>query len=189
MSTDFGDTSFNGGSANALSLTTNSGKITLKTLNLRGALTAKSEFGEISLEQVKAASYDLQTNSGSVTADGVLGKVKAHSGFGSVTVTNADSVTLDLSTKSGPVRFEGSLGEGPHSIESDFGEINLTIPADSALNVDLKTDFGSIKSDIPITVTLTGEAEKGHQTGTMNDGGDPLTVQTSSGGISIEASR
>lgn len=189
MTTDFGDTYFTGGSANSLSVETNSGKVTVKTLTLRGALTAKSEFGEIDVEQVKAASYDLQTNSGSITAEGVSGQVKAHSGFGSVTITRADSATLDLSTRSGPVTFEGSLGEGPHTLESDFGEINLTIPADSALNVDLRTNFGTINSEIPITVVLSGEQERGHQTGTMNDGGDQLTVETGSGSISIEAGK
>jgi DUF4097 and DUF4098 domain-containing protein YvlB len=188
MATDFGDASFDGGSAGALEITTKSGKVTLKDLNLRGALTARTEFGEIGLEQVKAASYDLETNSGSVTADGVLGKVRAHSGFGSVTVTRGDAVTLDLSTKSGPVSFEGSLGKGPHTVTSDFGEISLTLPADSALDVDLKTNFGSIKSEIPMTVTLTGELENGRQTGTMNNGGEPLTVETGSGSISIQAS-
>jgi len=163
--------------------------LTLDRLTLRGAVTAKSEFGEISLEQVRADSYDLETNSGSVTADGVSGKVKAHSGFGSVTVRNADSVTLDLSTQSGTVDFAGSLGNGPHTVQTDFGEISLTIPADSALNVDLKTDFGSIRSDIPITVILSGDIEKSHQTGTMNEGGDQLTVETQSGSITIQASR
>jgi len=189
MSTDFGDVIANKGSASALSAETQSGKVALTSLTLRGALTAKSEFGEISLEQVKAASYDVQTNSGSITVDGASGKVKAHSGFGSVTVKNAESATIDLSTQSGPVEFDGSLGEGPHSVHSDFGEISLTIPADSALNVDLKTDFGSIKSEIPITVVLSGDIEKSHQTGTMNEGGAQLTVETQSGSISILAGK
>jgi hypothetical protein len=189
MTTDFGDTLFDGGSAGKLMVETNSGKVTLNTLTLQGALAAKSEFGEIGLTQVKAASYDLQTNSGSITVDGASGNVKAHSGFGSVTVRNADTVTLDLSTQSGPVEFEGSLGDGPHTVHSDFGEITLTIPADSALDVDLKTDFGSIESEIPITIVLSGEIEKSHQTGTMNGGGAQLTVETQSGNISIQASK
>lgn len=189
MSTDFGDTLFNSGSASSLTIETNSGKVTLDALTLRGALTAKSEFGEIGLEQVKATSYDLQTNSGSITVNGASGKVKAHSGFGSVNVKNGDSVTLDLNTQSGSVDFEGSLGDGPHSVYSEFGNISLIIPADSTLNVDLKTDFGSIKSDIPITVVLSGDIEKSHQTGTINDGGAQLTVETQSGNISIQAGK
>ena len=189
MSTEFGDVRFDKGSANSLTVETNSGKVTLEALTLQGNLTAKSDFGEIGLEQVKATSYDLQTNSGSVTVDGASGKVKAHSGFGSVTVKNADSVTLNLDTQSGNVEFEGSLGDGPHTVSTDFGEIKLTIPADSALNVDLTTDFGKITSDIPITVILSGDVEKSHQTGTMNDGGDQLTVETQSGNISIQAGK
>jgi DUF4097 and DUF4098 domain-containing protein YvlB len=180
---------FNTGSGNLLNVETNSGKVSLESLNLQEALTAKSEFGEISLAQVKAASYDVQTNSGSITIDGAVGKVKAHSGFGSVTVKNADSVTLDLSTQSGSVEFEGSLGDGPHTVHSDFGGISLTIPADSALNVDLKTNFGSIKSDIPITVVLSGKIEQSHQTGTINAGGAQLKVETDSGDISILAAK
>jgi DUF4097 and DUF4098 domain-containing protein YvlB len=189
MTTEFGDVRFENGSANSLTVETSSGKVTLEALTLRGAIAAKSEFGEIGLEQVKATSYDLDTNSGSITVDGASGKVKAHSGFGSVTVTNADSVTLDLHTQSGPVEFEGSLGEGPHTVNTDFGEIKLTLPADSALNVDLETDFGKITSEIPITVVLSGDVEKSHQTGTMNEGGAQLTVETQSGNISIQAGR
>lgn len=187
MSTDFGGVDFHGGSANLLSVETQSGKVTLSKLNLHGTVTARSGFGEIDLEQVSADSYDLQTNSGSITADGVTGKVKAHSDFGAVTIKNADHATVDLSTKSGEVDFEGSLGDGAHSLHSEFGAINIIIPADSALNVDLKTNFGSIKSEIPITVTLSGETEKSHEVGKMNKGGSQLTVETESGNISIQA--
>jgi DUF4097 and DUF4098 domain-containing protein YvlB len=185
MSTDFGDASFATGSANGLTVKTKSGSVTLRHLNLRGGLTVQDEFGMIELDQVNAGSYDLQANSGSITVDGAEGSVKAHSGFGSVILRNAENATVDLSTQSGSVDFEGSLGEGPHTMHSDFGEIHIVIPADSALNVDLKTEFGTIRSDIPITVTLSGE--QNHQTGTMNEGGGQLTVETGSGGISIEA--
>jgi len=189
MSTDFGDTSFTSGSANSLTIETKSGQVTLNKLNLRGALTVRNGFGEIDLEQVIANYYDLQTNSGSINVDGVRGQLKANSDFGPIIIKNAENTTVDLNTKSGSIDFEGSLGDGPHSIHSAFGEIRLTIPADSALNVDLKTDFGSIESDIPITVTLTGEIKGSYQTGTMNDGGDQLTVETGSGSISIRASK
>ncbi len=69
--------------------------------------------------------------------DRLKGKLKAHTDFGSILVQNPTSVTLDLQTKSGTVEFSGSLGTGPHTVSSDFGEIGLTLPADSKLNVDL----------------------------------------------------
>ena len=189
MSTDFGDVFSNNGSSNLLTVETKGGKVSLGQLNLRGALTVQNSFGEIELEQAKATSYDLQSGSGSVTVNGAQGKLKAYSDFGPIIIKNAENVTVDLDTKSGSVDFEGSFGDGPHNIHSSFGEIHITIPADSALDVDLKTGFGSIKSKIPIAVMLTGTTNGSQQTGTINAGGNQLTVETENGSISIEASK
>lgn len=188
-STDFGDIFFNNGAANLLTVETKGGKVSLDQLNLHGALTVQNSFGEIELEQVKATSYSLQAGSGSITVDGAQGKIKAYSDFGPIIIKNAENATVDLDTKSGSVEFEGSLGDGPHNIHSSFGEIHIVIPADSVLNVDLRTGFGSIKSEIPITVTLTDTAKGSQQTGTMNNGGSQLTVETENGSISIEVSK
>lgn len=184
---DFGDIKYENGSAASLDLETNSGKVSLTKLKITKELKVDNDFGEIELTQAMAGSYDLHTNSGSITVDGAKGKFKAYTDFGGISITNAESVTLDVKTNSGTVDFSGSLGEGPHMVKSDFGEINMSLPADSKLNVDLNTDFGGISSDIPLTVTLTGESDNEHQVGTMNGGGDQLTVQTNSGGISIKA--
>ena len=134
-----------------------------------------------------AGSYDLHTNSGSIDVDGAENSLKAHTDFGSITIKNAESTTLDLDTQSGTIEFSGSLGAGPHNVISDFGQIDLNFPADSKLNVNLATDFGSISSEIPITVVLDGKLERDTQEGTMNGGGDTLTVRTKSGDINIAA--
>jgi DUF4097 and DUF4098 domain-containing protein YvlB len=189
LSTQFGGVTFENGSAGSLKIVTQSGAVELTSIDVRGALVVEDFFGNINLEKVRARSYDARTDSGSITMDGVGGPVKANSGFGNITLKNAENATLDLDTQSGAVDFEGSLGEGPHTIHSSFGEIRLSIPADSALDVDLLTNFGTIKSDIPITVTLSGETDRNRQTGTMNDGGAQLKVETGSGGISIQARR
>jgi len=183
---DFGDTKFENGSANSLSVESSSGKVSLVKLTIANELKVDADFGELELNQAFAGSYDLHTSSGSITVDGARNKLKAYTDFGGITVENAQSVTLDLKTSSGIVTFSGSLGVGPHMITSDFGEIDLTLPADSKLNVDLTTDFGGISSDIPLTVTLDGSSDKNHQVGTMNGGGDQITIKTSSGAINIK---
>ena len=185
LDSDFGSIDYETGSAGSLDVSTKSGSITLTSLTVRGALTLRDDFGDITIEKVKAASYDAQTSSGSITVDGVEGELRAHTGFGNITVKNAKEASLDLNTKSGSVDFEGSLGNGPHTIHSDFGEIEVSIPADSALDVDFYTDFGKIRSEIP--VTLSGDIDQAHQTGTINSGGDQLSVSTKSGGITIKA--
>jgi DUF4097 and DUF4098 domain-containing protein YvlB len=188
LSSDFGNVKFDQGSAASLSITTKSGSIDISSVKVDGALVVKNDFGNINLEQVDAKSYDLQTNSGAITVDGAQGSVQAETGFGNITVKNAENVTLQLNTKSGSVSFTGSLGDGPHTVHSDFGEIELTLPADSAINVDFQTDFGRIRSDIPITVTLNGEIDEEHQVGTINGGGSQLTASTKSGSITVNTS-
>jgi hypothetical protein len=189
--TDFGNSSFENGSAGGLSIITKGGGVTLTKINISKIIKVQDDFGEIDLEQATATSYDLQTNSGSISVDGVKGKLKAYTDFGGISIQNAQSVTLDLLTKSGGVEFDGSLGAGPHSVVSDFGEINLTLPADSKLNVDLSTDFGNIKSDLPITVTVNGtnNSDGDQIVGSINGGGDQFTAKTKSGGVNIHTAK
>ena len=189
--TDFGNTSFENGSGASLSVETSSGKVSLVKVRVGEQIKVQDDFGEIELEQASASSYDLHTNSGSITVSGAEGKLKAYTDFGGIKVENAQDVTLDLKTSSGSVEFSGSLGAGPHMVGSDFGEIDLTLPADSKLNVDLSTEFGNINSDLPITVTLNGSSTSdGDQiVGSINGGGDQFTAQTNSGSVTIHASQ
>ena len=189
--TDFGNTSFENGSTNSLSIETKSGAVILKKVTVSKGIKVQDDFGEIQLEESLATSYNLNTNSGSVTVDGAKGKLKAHTEFGGIIVQNAQSVTLDLKTNSGTVDFSGSLGEGPHTLESDFGEIVMTLPVDARLNVDLKTDFGSIDSEMPITVVTHGSSNSnGDQiVGSINGGGEQLTVSTKSGGVHLNTGK
>ena len=185
IKSDFGNATYENGSAESITMETSSGKTVIIKVNVRKELKIDNDFGDIELTQALAGSYDLHTNSGTVTMDGAKGSLKAYTDFGNIKIENAKSAILDLKTNSGTIEFSGSLGEGEHSVRSDFGDIDLVLPSDSKLNVDLKTDFGNISSDIPITVTLSGESDGNHQSGEMNGGGGLLTVKANSGNISI----
>jgi len=189
--TDFGNTKFENGSAESLHIETNSGEVSLGKVNIRKEIFVKDDFGDIELEQALAASYDLHANSGSITVDGAKGKLKVDADFGNITINNAESVTLTVETNSGTVEFSGTLGVGPHLIKSDFGGIDISLPTDSELSVDLKTDFGHIKSDLPVTVMLNQSSNSnGDQiVGSVNGGGEQLTVQAKSGGVTIHAGK
>ncbi len=186
LGTKFGDVSFEKGTSGKLAITTESGKVTLTSLKASGALTVTDRFGNIVIEKVDATSYDIETDSGTIEVDGVNAQLKAKSGFGNITIKNGSNAVIDLDTESGAVTYEGTLGEGSHKLHSNFGEIRLVIPPDSALNVDLKTEFGKIKSDLPIAITVNGEVENNHFVGKTNGGGSSLTATTQSGDITIE---
>jgi DUF4097 and DUF4098 domain-containing protein YvlB len=184
LDTDFGAIDFIGGSARSLTAKTNSGEIRLETLQIKERVEASSDYGGVTLNKVTALSYDLHSNSGSLTLVGASGAVKMRTDFGDVSLSDAEDVTVDLKTNSGSVDFAGSLGDGPHIIKTDFGPIRLQLPKTSALTVDLETDFGRVKSDLPIS--LTGDQDNGHWVGDINGGGVKLEAKTNSGEITIE---
>lgn len=191
MNSDFGNMTFENGSADSLRVETNSGAVSLVKITVKKEIFVKADFGDIELEQALAASYDVHSNSGSITIDGAKGKLKADSDFGNIVITNAESVTLTVETNSGTVEFSGSLDAGPHKVKSDFGGIDISLPADSKLIVDLKTDFGKITSELPITIIVNGRgsnADSDHLVGDINGGGEQLTVQANSGNINIRIS-
>ncbi len=184
LGSDFGNIGFESGSAGRITADTNSGKVRLTGLTVAGDITARSDFGDITLMQVCAASYDLDTNSGEVSVTGASGTIKAHSDFGAIVIIAAEDADIDLTTNSGGIEFEGSLGAGPHILTTDFGNINISLPDDTALNFDFETDHGEIESEFPIM--LTGKVEEDHWCGTINGGGASLNVKTSSGNIRLE---
>lgn len=183
----FGDINFENGSAASLTLDSDNGRIEVTKFDVKKKLGIDNSFGDIELTGATAGSYDIHTSNGNLTIDGVKGALKAHTEFGDIEIFNARSVVLDLDTNNGNIDFSGSLGEGPHNIKTEFGDVTLSIPDDSNLNVDLTTEFGDITSEIPITVTLTGDLKNNEQTGSINEGGGLLTIDTNNGDISIKA--
>lgn len=183
--TDFGETTYKNGSANAVKVQTNGGDVTLEKIKITNDVYIKDDFGEIELMQVIAQTYEIESNGGNITVDGAKGILQAHTDFGKIIVKNAVNTILDLKTNSGDIEFSGSLGEGDHHLKTDFGNITLTIPSDTKLNVDLSTDFGNIETDIPVTVTTTGQVKENQFTGQINGGGAQLTAETNSGNIKI----
>lgn len=183
----FGALDIENGSAATLTLESDNGRIEVNKFDVKKKLEIDNSFGDIDLTGVTAETYDLHTSNGDVTIDGVRGNLKAYTDFGDIDILNARSVILDLDTNNGNVDFSGSLGNSAHSIQTDFGNVTLSIPTDSNLNVSLTTDFGDISSEIPITVTLTGDLKNNEQAGKINEGGGLLTIQTNNGNINIKA--
>jgi hypothetical protein len=184
---EFGDIHLAGGQAKSAEMRSKNGTIGLEELNVDGNIIVKSDFGNLTLQEVNANAYDLNTQNGKINLDGAQDTIKAHSDFGSIEVLNAKNANIDLSSNNGAITFSGSLGNGPHTLSSDFGNIELTLPLKSALNLSLKTDFGKITSNFSITVN--GTMNNKHWNGTINGGGAELTVKTSNGNITLQASK
>jgi DUF4097 and DUF4098 domain-containing protein YvlB len=182
---DFGNISLSNGQATTLDVDSTNGKVTLEDIDVEGKATVQNDFGDVTLTTVDASAYDLQAKNGKIKLDQARGPIKAHSDFGDVEVLNVEHGTIDLSSTNGAVTFSGSLAEGPHNLSSDFGNITLTLPAKTALDVDMQTDFGKITSDFEITVS--GVLDEDHWVGKFNGGGEELSITTKNGNITINS--
>lgn len=185
LNSSYGNVDYEIGRADRLMVETNNGKVTLENLTIKSVVSAKSDYGSVDLYQVIAGAYDVESNNGPVFIDGAGGNVKGHSDYGNVEVIHGKNATIDLTSNNGATKYTGSLGDGPHVLSSSYGSIELTIPSDTALSIDLKTDYGKVKSDLP--VTLSGDLDNSHWVGTINRGGAKLTVTTGNGDIRINA--
>ncbi len=185
VASQFGGIHVGGSQAGVAEIRTSNGAIRLENLDVDGAVTVKSSFGSLTLSEVDANSYDLKTDNGKITLDGGKNAIKAHSSFGSIEVQNGKNAILDLSSSNGKVTFSGTLGDGPHKVKSDFGNIEVTLPADSALDIEMQTDFGKITSDFAITIS--GKIDDKHWNGTINGGGLRLTIETNNGNIALKS--
>ena len=185
LRSEFGAIQYQGGHAASLVAHTSNGKVTLTGLTIDGLANAHSDFGSLTLTQVTAAGYEVTSSNGSVSIDGAAGSVRVHSDFGRVSVVHGSGVTLDLHSSNGSVTFSGSLGAGPQTLSSDFGDVLLSLPANTAANLDLETGFGHIRSTLPVTVS--GDLGSTHWAGSLNGGGPRLTVKTGNGNITLDA--
>jgi DUF4097 and DUF4098 domain-containing protein YvlB len=122
----------------------------------------------------------LDTGAGNVQIDGVQGEIQAHSGAGNVEVWNAAG-PVNLDTGAGNVEYEGEpRGEG--TFETGAGNINLRLPADANVLIDLQTGLGNID--------LGGFAVRGDTSGTDIQGtigtGEQATIRAQTGAGNIE---
>lgn len=182
---DFGSISIVNSRAASVDARSTNGEISLGNVSVEGEVTVSNGFGDLTLDAVDAGGYDLETQNGKIRVDQAQGPITARSDFGDVEVLNVENGTIDLSSSNGSITFSGSLADGPHSISSDFGNVTLTLPAETALNVDLQTEFGKITSAFEITVS--GALDENHWVGKFNGGGADLTVKTNNGNITINS--
>jgi len=183
LHSDHGNVNLSDASADDLTVTSSSGEIDVEDVQASGAVTFQNSSGNITLTNVDVSSYDLTSQTGEIDVDGAHGQIKIRNGSGNITVQHAQNATLDLKTDTGKILFAGTLGVGPYTLHSSFGNISLSIPVNTSLSFDLRTSFGTIYSNFP--VGIIGKVKKhGHWDGTINGGGESLTVSTS-GNIEI----
>jgi DUF4097 and DUF4098 domain-containing protein YvlB len=185
LSNDFGELTLREGSAKNLMVKNQNGLIDLNGFQVTETLTIASDFGAVELENVLADQYEITTKNGDVFLNNATnGSIKIISDFGNIDMSNIKQAQLDLETKNGSITFRGSLRPENHMIQTDFGNIILRLPANQSINFDIGTSFGTIQTEHEIFIS--GDVNKNHWVGKLNEGGGLLTIETENGNITLE---
>lgn len=133
----------------------------------------------------RTMNVDVTNTNGSIRLSDVTGRHELDTTNGKIEVSRCGG-SLDASTTNGSITAElQNVAKGqPLSFSTTNGRIEVTVPANLAVDVDAGTTNGSIHSDLPVTTTKIGSNSL---RGSINGGGTPLRMRTTNGGISIRS--
>ncbi len=190
----------------SVNLDTSYGSITCQDIS-GGDAILKTSSGRIKLSKASLGDCDTQTSYGSIIAEEVRGdSIKLHSGSGGINATDVSVKTANISTSYGHISCRQMMmedltaksGSGgidivcsdstPSEIKAEivtsYGGIDFVAPPDFSGEVELGTSYGSVRTDLPITII--GEVSKKKLKGTIGSGNGRLYLKTSSGSIQLK---
>lgn len=124
----------------------------------------------------------VQSDIGDVTVDRADGLIRASSQTGDVTVRSPD-VIEGVSSDTGDVRADVPAIDGPTEITSAVGDIEAALGSDLEAELTARTETGSITTE---EFDLQDSQYAGDLvTGTLGNGGPPLTIATDTGDVEL----
>jgi hypothetical protein len=131
----------------------------------------------------RSMSLDIENVNGSIRIANINGKHELDTTNGKIEVSRCAG-SVEASSTNGAIHAEltnVTQGQGLR-FSTTNGRIEVSLPANLAVDVDAGTTNGAIKSDLPVAATRVGENSL---RGTINGGGTPLRIRTTNGGIAI----
>ncbi len=178
-----------------------SGDVILR--NVDGFLKGKTISGDVEASNAKkgavcstvSGDVDVRDVVGNVEIESVSGEVKAQNCQGDVEAksVSGDAELIDIngaesikvSSTSGDVQYRGTIsGSGTFQFKSHSGDVTLTIPGNSAFDLEARTFSGKITTDFDITIS--GKLSKKSISGSVNGGGADLEAKTFSGNVTLK---
>ena len=133
------------------------------------SLRLHSSSGNIDVTDVATQTASVSTSYGQITCRQITASdITAKSSSGSIEVICSEATPENVSA----------------SLVTSYGGIDFVGPANFAGQVDISTNYGSVRTDLPITIS--GEVSKKKLKGTVGSGNGRLYLHTSSGSIRIK---
>jgi hypothetical protein len=162
---------------------------------------------EIEIHMPRQGRLDVKTGDGSVRLTGLKGDINVTTGDGGQDIQDVDGILHaragdghirvsgrfdGLSLHTGDGRIEAtarpqSTMKGEWDVHAGDGSVTMRLPDNFAANVDFATHDGHLDVDMPVTVN-GGRLRENTIRGTLNGGGNLLTIHTGDGSIHVERS-
>jgi hypothetical protein len=147
-----------------------------------GPVYVKNSFGLVQADRV--GSLRVENANGAVRASMVKGAADLQTSFASISLAGVEG-DVTVRGQNGAADVSGLATSACHrlGVSTSFAPIRLTLPQDLGLSVSVRTSFGRIDSQVPITTT--GVASKDSLVGTIGGGGCEVTVSNSNGSVTL----
>jgi DUF4097 and DUF4098 domain-containing protein YvlB len=117
-----------------------------------------------------------------VTASEIAGSARVRTSFASVFLKGIDG-PVDVENQNGSISVAGLKRScSDLTLRTTYAPIKVALPASGGYNVDARTSYGSINTDVPITINRKSD---NNLSGTIGNGGCKLELATSNGNITI----
>ncbi len=154
--------------------------------DVTGEANVKSDHGPISLRRV-GVSAAVHSDRGPVSVDEVNGRLAVHGSRAPVAINNPGGEVLVQSSRGGITLTTARPLNSPCTLTSDRGNIKLSLPAESNLDVQGYVRRGSAQTDLPLDVTVNRENGQSVM-GKLGQGSVPLRIEVERGHLSLSAS-
>ena len=149
--------------------------------NLDGDIAIKNAAGLIQGEFL-FGNLDIRHGDGDIELAWVEGDVTIRAASGHIAIKQAKG-TVQLATRSGDVTIQTELDSPKdYVVETVTGTIKLAVPQWAVGKLDIQTESGNIRSDIPLAVE---SASRDRLVGQMGSGGPNVKLTSSSGDVRI----
>lgn len=147
-----------------------------------GDLAVTTNTGSIDVTEVDG-DVDASASNGSIDLERVAGTVTAAASNGSITVREPGRVG-DLDTTTGSIDADVPALDGDVAITASTGSVTAALAPELDVDLRVSTTTGSITvGDVGLD---TERREADRVAGRLNDGGQRLTVETTTGSVRIE---
>lgn len=149
--------------------------------------SVETSFATVDLAHVKGGARVTAGNT-TIRLTDIGGEVYAKTSFGGVSVDGAGGpVTVENANGSVTVKSKAAPPCQPISLRSSFAPLSVSIPPNTGYNLNARTSFGRIHSDLDLTVN--GAISTDSITAKIGGGGCDLTLINRNGSIDILKAR